>query len=187
MEAVLPPEGPALALLELCSIARGILCCDAMLKRAPVQLLEAGSIHPGKYRILIKGGVDEIKEALAAGRRAASDALIDDLLLPYPHKQLSILLEGSREAQLESLGILETYSVASIIKGADAALKASEVEGLRLRLAQDLGGKGIFIFTGILHDLEAAMAAALEVVSEGLLAAHEILPNPRAEVLEALD
>jgi hypothetical protein len=59
---------PALGLLELCSIARGIVCCDAVVKKAQVRLVHAGSTHPGKYTILIRGGVDEVIEALARAR-----------------------------------------------------------------------------------------------------------------------
>ena len=45
------PAGPAYGLLELCSIARGIVTCDAMVKRAPVRTLVAGSVQPGKFLV----------------------------------------------------------------------------------------------------------------------------------------
>ena len=40
---------PAIALIELSSIAAGTYAADRMVKRAPVELLHAGTVQPGKY------------------------------------------------------------------------------------------------------------------------------------------
>ncbi len=181
-----PPEGPALGLLELCSIARGVLTCDAMVKRSPVRLVRAASTHPGKYSILIRGGVDEVAEALEAGRRIAADALIDRLFLPNPHDELDAVLGGAQVWPLEAVGVLETYSIAATLRGADVALKAAEVHALRIALARDLGGKGFFVLTGLLHDVEEAMRAGRAAVGEGLLAGAEIVANPHPDLIDAL-
>ena len=50
------PLEPALGLLELDSIAAGIEAGDAMAKRAPVDVIRAGTVHPGKYLVLVGGG-----------------------------------------------------------------------------------------------------------------------------------
>ncbi len=52
-----PPVEPALGLLELESIAAGIEVGDAMAKRAPIEVLRAGTVHPGKYLVLVGGAV----------------------------------------------------------------------------------------------------------------------------------
>ena len=62
-----PRIEPALGLLELESIAAGIEVGDAMAKRAPVELLRAGTVHPGKYLVLVGGDVADVEEALEAG------------------------------------------------------------------------------------------------------------------------
>ena len=183
--AVSGPE-QALGLLELCSIARGVVCCDAVVKKAVVRLVHAGTTHPGKYTILIRGGVDEVIESLKAGRRAAGDTLIDQVLLPNPHDALLTILDGADPAPLDSLGVLESYGVASTIRGADAALKAGFVRPVSIGLARDLGGKGYFIFTGALHDVEAAMEAGRAAVTAGLLAGAEIVANPHPDVAAGL-
>ncbi len=177
---------PALGLIELCSIARGVYCCDAVVKRAPVRLVHAGSTHPGKYTILLRGGVDEVVESLAAGKAAAGDALIDLVLLPNPHDDLLASLGGAAAPALEALGVLETYGVASTIRGADAALKAGEVRAVSIGLARDLGGKGFFMFTGALHDVEAAFEAGKAAIGAGLLAGAEIIANPHPDVAVGL-
>jgi guanylate kinase len=65
-----PSIEPALALLELDSIAVGIEAGDAMAKRAPIDVIRAGTVHPGKYLVLVGGAVADVEEALAAGRPA---------------------------------------------------------------------------------------------------------------------
>lgn len=177
------PDGPALGLIELCSIARGLVVCDAMVKRAPVRIVRAGSTHPGKYIVQVRGGVDEVDEALKAGLEQARDALIDRVFLPYPHAQLDALLaDGTRQAPLESLGVLEAFSIAATIRAADAALKAAEIEGLRLVLADQVGGKGHFVFTGLLHDAEEGLKAGRAAIGETLLAGCELIANPHTDV-----
>ena len=59
---------PAIALLELHSIARGIEAGDAMAKRAPVDVLRAGTVHPGRFLVLVGGATADVEEALDAGR-----------------------------------------------------------------------------------------------------------------------
>ncbi len=180
------PDGPALALVELCSIARGVLVCDAMVKKSPVRLVHAGSTHPGKYSVLVGGGVDEVREALDAGRHVAAEALVDTMFLAFPHEELVAALEGDLEPPLESLAILEAYSMAATIRGADAALKRAAVQAVRIRLAKDLGGKGFFVLTGLLRDLEEAVEAGTDAIGDGLLAGCEIIANPHPDVFDGL-
>ena len=59
---------PALGLLALDSIAAGIAAGDAMAKRAPIDVIHAGTIHPGRYLVLVAGAVADVEEALDAGR-----------------------------------------------------------------------------------------------------------------------
>ena len=47
----------ALALLEFDSIASGVLASDLMVKRAPIALLRCGTIHPGRFLVLVGGSV----------------------------------------------------------------------------------------------------------------------------------
>ncbi len=180
-------DGPALGLIELCSIARGMRVCDAMVKRSPVKLLKARTTHPGKYLIIVRGGVDEVKESVGAGMAVCGDALVDHLILPFPHSELEAVLVSPQSPTLNSLGVIETFSVASTIRAADVALKRAAVSAVRLGLADDLGGKGYFVFTGALHDVEEAMEAGCEAVGQGLLAGRETIANPHPDLSEGLD
>jgi acyl-CoA reductase-like NAD-dependent aldehyde dehydrogenase len=57
----------ALALLEFETIAAGVLASDLMVKRAPVAMLRCGTIHPGRFLILVGGSVASTEEAFLAG------------------------------------------------------------------------------------------------------------------------
>jgi len=88
---------------------------------------------------------------------------------------------------LESLGIVESYSVASLIEAADAAVKASKVKLVELRLAMALGGKAFFSITGEVAAVTSAVEAGSSVVSEkGLLVNKVIIANPRQELLSEM-
>ncbi|HEY6054134.1 MAG TPA: BMC domain-containing protein, partial [Gaiellaceae bacterium] len=76
---------PAVCLLEFSSIAKGIEAGDAMAKRAPLQVIRAGTVHPGKYLVLVGGLTADVEEAMEAGRAVAGSALVDVVFLPDVH------------------------------------------------------------------------------------------------------
>ena len=156
---------PALALLEFHSIAAGIEAGDAMVKRAPVERILAGTIQPGYYLVLVTGEVADVVEAVAAGTAAGRESLRDQLLLPNVHPGVVAALRGKRvPGHGDALGIVETATVAAGILAADAGLKGAEVRLNQLRLGDGLGGKGLVLFTGLVSDVEAAVAIGGDIV-----------------------
>ena len=178
-------NGPAIGLIEYKSIARGITGTDAMVKRAPVTILESCTISPGKYMSLICGEVANVEEALKAGIEKAGDLIINHLFLPHVHETVLPALAGTAlHSPAASLGILETFSVASCIVAADIAAKTARVQFIKIRLANGLGGKAYFVISGELCDLEAALdRAAAHVRQEGLLTAVELIQNPHPDLI----
>ncbi len=177
-------EFPAIALLEFSSIAAGIEAGDAMVKRAPVATIQAGTVQPGNYLILVAGDVASVEEALAAGKATGHDALTDCLFLPNVHPNVVAALGGRRQAaQEDALGIVETSSVATAIKAADAGVKGAEVSLLQLRLADGLGGKGLVYFHGLVADVETAVALGATIASHHLIR-QMIIPQLHAEMWE---
>jgi microcompartment protein CcmL/EutN len=71
--------------------------------------------------------------------------------------------------QADALGVVETHTVASAIRAADAGVKGAEVVLLQLRLADGLGGKGLVLFSGLVADVEAAVEIGSFVAEEQLL------------------
>jgi microcompartment protein CcmL/EutN len=161
-----PPLQPALALVELDSIAAGIEAGDAMVKRAPIEVLRAGTIQPGRYLVLVAGAVADVEEAFDAGREVGGPCVVDAVFLPNAHDQVVAALRGERQAGTgDALGIVETMSVAAVIDAADAGVKGARVTLLDLRLGDGLGGKGYLLFDGPVADVEAAVAIARERIT----------------------
>lgn len=154
---------PAVCLLELSSIAKGIEAGDAMAKRAPLQVLRAGTVHPGKYLVLAGGLTADVEEAMQAGRDAAGSALVDLVFLPDVHPDVVASIAGERREDVgEALGVIETMTVAATIDAADACVKGARVTIRDLRLADDLGGKGYVLVGGDVAEVEVALAHGLE-------------------------
>ncbi len=173
----------AIGLLEIESIARGIVAADALVKKAPVRLLLCEPITPGKILVLFDGGVAEVDESLKAGVEVAADRLIDRLFLPQAHRQLSPGIAGKlKRPALLSLGVVETQTVASCLLSADAALKAAQVDLAHIELARGIGGKGYFTVNGEQHQVEAALAAAAAAIEPSFLVATELIPRPHSDL-----
>ena len=85
---------PALALLEYDSIALGILAVDRMVKQAPIALLKCGTVHPGRYLVLMGGTVASTAEAFETG--AGQGGLVDKVLLPDVHPAVHDAVTGTR-------------------------------------------------------------------------------------------
>lgn len=170
---------PAIALVEYGSIAAGMFAADKMVKRAPVDLLHAGSVQPGKYLVLVGGGTAEVEESYRAGLQAASNDIIDDVLLPDVHKQVLRALDGQRSFNgIESLVVLETSTIAAILRATDAAVKGAQVEIAEMRIGNGLHGRGLAILAGELTDVEAAAEIAQQVLAgRNVTLCHSIVSN----------
>jgi microcompartment protein CcmL/EutN len=183
--------GPALAILETRSIARGVRAVDAAMKRAEVVLLASRVVSGGHHLLIMAGEVEPIVEAFEAGRAIADDQLRDRVLLHQAHEQVWGLLGEPIHpaswpgAERHGAAIVETATVCATVRAADAACKAADVVVRDARLAIGIAGKAFFSLTGELHDLEAAAAAATAAAG-GELAGLEIIPAPAAELLGRL-
>ncbi len=135
--------GPAVGLIETSSIARGLVTVDAMAKRAPVEVVLARPVSPGKHLVLVSGAVADVNEAMIAGAETAAHTLVDRLELAQVADELLSALARVGDAPVvvssaHSLGIFETFSVASALLAADAGCKEVPVRLAELRLADGL-------------------------------------------------
>ena len=178
----------SLGLIELSSIAAGFGVTDAMLKAAEVELILARTICSGKYMVLVGGSVADVEAAVKAGQAVGDFSLVDTFVIPNVHESLFPALSGvSKVEALESLGILEAFSVASLIEGADAMAKAASVRLVEVRLAMALGGKAFATITGSVSAVRSALEAGAQAVSrKGLLVNKVLIPNPRPELLHEM-
>jgi microcompartment protein CcmL/EutN len=179
---------PAVGILEFASIAKGIEAGDAMIKRAPLQVIRAGTVHPGKYVVLVGGLTADVEEAVQAGRDVAGSALLDVVFLPDVHPDVVASIGGARRQDAgEALGVVETLTMAATIDAADAGVKGARVTIRELRLADDLGGKGYVLFGGEVAEIEAAVDCGVaRTAASGQEVAHVVISQLHAEMRENL-
>jgi microcompartment protein CcmL/EutN len=177
---------PALALIDFSSIAVGIESADAMIKRAPIDVIKAGTVQPGRYLVLIGGAVADVEESLAAGREVGGDTVLDQVFLPNVHHEVVEAIGGGRVPEVtDALGVVETTTVAAAIHAADAGVKGAAVRLVEVRLADGLGGKGIVLYSGLVADVEVAVEIGVGVLARPqLLVRQVVIPQLHAGMWE---
>ena len=179
---------PALALVEFSSIATGIRAGDAMVKKAPVASIRCGTVQPGKYLVLLTGGVAEVEEALQAGLEVGADTVLGTVFLPNVHPAVIEALHGGHsEGAGVALGVIETSNVTATIRAADAGVKGAEVTLREIRLADGLGGKAYCLFQGEVQDVEAAVEIGVGALPDALALVNQVvIPQLHGEMDENL-
>jgi len=175
----------AIGLIELTSIAKGYEVADTMLKTASVDIIFNRTICPGKFMVMVGGDVDAVNASIQAGLALGGETVVDDLIIPNVHPDVFPAISGTNIIeQTDALGIIETFSVASIIEAADAAIKAANIQLIEIHLAMAIGGKGYLTLTGDVAAVTAAVEAGANYIREkGILVNKVIIPQPREEIL----
>ena len=181
-------ELKAIGMIELNSIAKGVESGDEMLKTAEVELVIAQPICAGKYMVLISGDVDAVEDAVAVGKEIAGEFLVDDFVIPNVHHSVfPALTATTRIKEIDSLGIIETFSVASSVMAADAGVKAAAVDIIEIRCATGLGGKSFLYLTGDVDSVRAAVEAGIGVLEgSGLILSHVVIPSPTKDITRCI-
>ncbi len=176
----------AIGMLEYMNVPTGVQAADTVLKTSQVEMIEAQTVCPGKYIMLFTGEISAVKASLeAAGKH---DGLIDSFLLGNPHEGIFPALYGTAEVkEPRALGVLETFSAASVIVAADEAAKTSQVELIELRIARGMCGKSYLMLTGEVAAVEAAIAKAKKAVEEsGMFLDSSVIPNPDSRLWKTI-
>jgi microcompartment protein CcmL/EutN len=181
---------PAVAILEFDSISAGIVAGDAMVKAAPVGAIYAGTIHPGKYLVLVTGDTASVEIARDVGSEAGAPSLVDSVFLPDVHPDVVDGLTGRGSAGSlagNAAGIVETSTVAAVVDAGDAGVKAADVSLAAISLADGLGGKGYLVFAGVVAEVEAAVDAAVaRVGAHGTLIRSDVIAQMHSEMADNL-
>ncbi len=161
---------------------------DAMLKAAEVEILLSRTICSGKYMVLVGGDVAAVTSAVEAGTTIGEGSVIDTFIIPNVDESIFPAISGITKVEaLEALGIIESFSVASLIEGADAMAKSAKVQLVEVRLAMALGGKAFAAVTGSVAAVTAAVDAGAAMIGrKGLLVNKVVIPQPRPELLNEM-
>lgn len=179
----------ALALLEFDTIGSGILASDLMVKRSPIALLRCGTIHPGRFLILIGGSVSSTEEAFAVGAELGETerTLTGSVFLGDIHPTLHDAILGTRQKlDGDALLVIETRSSPALLAAVDAAIKSTPVVVAEVRLGDDLGGRALALMSGSLTNAETALGICTERAGDQLLT-HTLLPWLDPNLRQLLD
>ena len=180
---------PTIAVIEFASIADGIYCTDALLKKAPIAMLKSGTVSRGRYLIIIGGSTGSVEESLNEALALGQSSVLDHAFLPDVHLSVHDAVLGQREliAQ-DAVAILETDTVAANVRAAELALKGTEVRLIELRLAEyEMSGKAISLYNGELYQVEAAMTLAGDFLrGRKEYAHHRIICQPHETLTKQL-
>ena len=148
----------AIGMLEYMTVSTGMEATDLMLKTAEVELIEAQTVCPGKYIVIISGDLSAVDAAVNTARVQHGEHLISSFVLGNPHESIFPAIYGASEIEeVSALGVLETYDAASMIVAADEAAKTAIVDLIELRLARGMCGKSYMFITGEVAAVEAAI------------------------------
>ena len=178
-----------MALLEFNTIASGVLASDLMVKCSPIALLRCGTIHPGRFLILIGGSVASTQEAFESGKELgeAEGSLSGSVFLGDVHPNLHDAVLGTRrDLTGDSLAVVETRSSPALLAAVDAAIKSTPVVLSEVRLGDDLGGHALALMSGDLSDVEVALDICSDQAGEQLLA-RKLLPRLDGGLRSLLD
>ena len=178
-------SGSAIGIVETSSIAKGFEIADTILKTAQVELIVNRTICPGKYMVLVGGSVDAVQASIEAGVRVGAHTVVDHFVIANVHPSVFPAISGvAHLPELQALGVVEAFSVASIIEAADAAVKATPVQLVTIHLAMAIGGKGFVSLTGDVASVQEAVEIAAAVIErKGLLVEKVVIPRPRREIV----
>ena len=172
--------GKAIGLIEYKTVSTGVFVADMMLKTAQVEIIFSKTVCPGKYIVLFTGDLGAINACIGLARKEYSTNLIDSFILGNPHNDIfAAIYKTSEIKELGALGILETFSVASIIVAADEAAKTSLVDLIEIRIANGMCGKSYLMLTGDVAAVEAAISKAKSSAGkDGMLLDSVVIANP---------
>ena len=178
----------AIGMVEFNSIARGIYAADQMVKISEVEIVTAASTCPGKYIAIVHGDVAAVEDSVQIGERTAEEFFVDSIVIPNVDPGVFPAITGSTMPErIQAVGIMESFSLATMIICADQILKAAELEPIELRLGNGLGGNAYFTYTGDVAAVQSGTAAGQAIAEEkGLLVNAEVIPSPSDRLVPSL-
>lgn len=178
----------AIGMAEYQTVSTGIEAADLMIKTADVDVIEAQTVCPGKYIIIITGELSAVKASVDATRARFGEKLIDSFVLGNPDESIFPAIYATNEIKNKSaLGVLETFSAATMIVAGDVAAKTAEVELIEMRLARGMCGKSYMLITGSVAAVTAAIEKAKVAAGDkGMFLDSSIIANPDDKLWETI-
>ena len=178
----------AIGMVEYKTVSSGVVAADAMVKSSEVEVLEAKTVCPGKYIVIITGDLSAVRAAVDTAKYGYERNLVNTFVLGNPHPSVIPAMHGAAKIErVAALGVLETFDATSIIVAADEAAKTAVVDLIELRVAQGMAGKSYMMLTGDVSAVQAAIERARESVSEdGMYLDSSVIANPDDQIRDRI-
>ena len=169
----------AIGMVEYKTTSAGVVAADSMVKTSEVSIIEAQTVCPGKYIVIITGDLSAVTSAVDNAKTMHGKHLINSFVLGNPHESIFPAIYGAAEIKdVSALGIIESYDASSIIVAADL---------IEVRLARGMCGKSYLMLTGEVAAVEAAIDRAKEAVSDdGMYLDSAVIAHPDAQIRDAI-
>lgn len=173
----------AVGVLEIASVAKGVLAADTCLKTAKIDLLMSQAVCPGKYLVIIGGEVSAVSAAVEASQKIVEE-ISDVTILGNIHEDVFKAISGQIAGTNEgALGIIELFTVPAGIMSGDICAKAAVVQLVDLQLARGLGGKAVLYLRGEIGSVQVAIEnVEKQMGPSGLLGATAVIPAPHQDL-----
>ena len=174
----------AIGVVEYKTVSAGVVAADAMVKTSDVSVIEAQTVCPGKYIVIITGALSAVDAAVGTAKVQHGEHLISSFVLGNPHESIFPAIYGANEIENPSaLGVMETYSAASMIVAADIAAKTADVQLIELRLARGMCGKSYMLITGEVAAVTASIEHAKHQIGDkGMFLNSSVIPSPDEKI-----
>ena len=174
----------SLGLVELNSISMGFDIADTMLKASETDLIKACPLCPGKFLSLVSGYVASVKTSVEAAVEKGGEMILDYEIIPSLHEQVIQALTVSEIPDVtDAFGCIEYFTLIDAVTGADAAVKAADIELLEIRVGVGIGGKSFVTMHGDVSAVEEAVeAGAVRAKEAGTLVNRIVIPSPMKEL-----
>lgn len=178
----------AIGMVEYMTVSTGIKAADFITKTADVELIQAQTVCPGKFIIMFCGDLSAVRESADACEKQFPEHLIDKFVLGNPHDSIFKALTCTVEINdIAALGVMETYTSASIIVAADHAAKTAMVDVFEIRVARGMCGKSYMLMTGTVTAVTAAITSAVKYIKdEGTVLDYAVIPNPSKDFVRTM-
>ena len=89
----------AIGMVEYKTVSTGIQAADLMLKTADVEIIEAQTVCPGKYIVIISGDLSAVTASVEASKTQYGQQLIDYFVLGNPHESIFSAIYGAAKVE----------------------------------------------------------------------------------------
>ena len=174
----------SIGVIEISNIVKGYVACDNILKATKIDMVMAQPICPGKFVMIFGGTISSVDTACSRVEANFGEFVLDVQRFGNIDRRVFDGLNGAGSAQTTgALGLVETFTAASCILAADAALKAANVELSEIRIARGMGGKSYVAVCGSVGAVDAAVeAGARNAEDNGTLVDKAVLASPHEDL-----